>query len=114
MKFLADENIGRSIVNYLRAAGHGVTWIKETAPGMADADILKLALKERQVIVTYDQDFGELVFLKCRKHYGVLLLRPRVDTTKNHLRIIKEFLARHSAGEIRDRFWKLDEKMFSR
>lgn len=114
MNFLADENVGRSIVQYLRSASHGVIWIKEIAPGMADAEILKLALKEKRVIITYDQDFGELIFLKREKHYGVLLLRPRVDTTENHLRIIKEFLSRHSAREIKGRFWKLDERILSR
>lgn len=110
MKVLVDENIGSSVVQYLLSEGHNVIWIKELRPGMSDKEILKLALKTRRIIITYDQDFGELIFLKGERHYGVILIRPRLDTISNHLRILKQFFEKYSAREIAGKFWKLDER----
>jgi predicted nuclease of predicted toxin-antitoxin system len=41
---------------------------------MPDAEILKLAEKEKAIIITMDKDFGELVFKSHEPHKGVLLL----------------------------------------
>ncbi len=111
MKFLVDENIGTSIVRYLRSARHDVVWIKDVAPGLADRDILRRARMERRVIVTYDLDFGKLVFLGKAKHRGVILLRPSLDIPENHIRILKRFLARHTPREVKGNFWQLDERV---
>ncbi len=42
---------------------------------MPDAEILKLADREKAIIITTDKDFGELVFKSHEPHKGVLLLR---------------------------------------
>lgn len=110
MRFLVDENIGNSIVAYLRSEGHDTVWIKEMGIGMDDLDILKLALKEKRVLVTYDQDFGELVFRRKEKHRGVLLLRLSIDIVSYHLRALKNFLEVHRPSEIRGRFWKIGDE----
>lgn len=111
MRFLVDENVGTSIVRYLRSARHDVVWIKDVTPGLPDRDILRRARKERRIIATYDLDFGELVFLGGEKHYGVILLRPSLDVPENHVRILKRFLARHTPREVAGGFWQLDERV---
>jgi hypothetical protein len=37
MKFLADENVARPIVRWLRQMGHDVLYAAEAAPGREDA-----------------------------------------------------------------------------
>jgi predicted nuclease of predicted toxin-antitoxin system len=62
MRFLADENIPGDAVSALVAAGHDVVWIRVAAPGSVDEEILAWAAREDRVLVTFDQDFGELAW----------------------------------------------------
>lgn len=75
MKFLADENIEREFVEVLREAEFNVVSVRESYIGIADDEILKIAADEKAVIITYDTDFGELVFRFGLKSHGVILLR---------------------------------------
>ncbi len=77
MRLLADENIGAGIVAALRAAGHDVGWIRETARGMADPEVLRLAWEQERVVITADKDFGELAFRVNQAARGIVLLRVR-------------------------------------
>lgn len=62
-----------------RAAGHDVVWIVEAQPGAGDEEVLGRALRESRVLITFDKDFGELVFRHGRAGSpGVILLRPRL------------------------------------
>jgi predicted nuclease of predicted toxin-antitoxin system len=75
MKILADENIEREFVEALREADFDVLSVWENYIGSADDDILQIAVEQKAVILTYDTDFGELVFRFSLKSYGVILLR---------------------------------------
>jgi hypothetical protein len=44
MRILADENIPGTTVRQLRDGRHDVLWIRQSFPGMADVDIMKLAV----------------------------------------------------------------------
>jgi predicted nuclease of predicted toxin-antitoxin system len=76
MRLCANENLGGDAVARLRAAGHDVVWIREAAPGSADAEVLSRAQAEERLLLTFDKDFGELVFrLGARASCGVVLFR---------------------------------------
>lgn len=62
MDFLANENFPLSSVRFLREAGHRVVSIIQEAPGSKDRDILKRAHNERLIILTFDRDYGELIY----------------------------------------------------
>jgi predicted nuclease of predicted toxin-antitoxin system len=62
MDFLANENFPLSSVRLLREAGHRVVSILQEAPGSKDEDILKRACTEGLVILTFDRDYGELIY----------------------------------------------------
>lgn len=59
MRILANENFPGDAVRALRVAGHDVTWIREDAPGRSEGEILEQAQREKQILVTFDKDFGE-------------------------------------------------------
>ena len=61
-KLLADENVPVRTINALRAAGFEVISIRETSPGISDADVLALAVNHALVLVTFDRDYGELIY----------------------------------------------------
>ncbi|MBU4455828.1 MAG: DUF5615 family PIN-like protein [Syntrophaceae bacterium] len=62
MDFLANENFPLLSVRLLREAGHRIVSIIQEAPGSKDEDILKRAHNERLIILTFDRDYGELIY----------------------------------------------------
>ena len=62
MDFLANENFPLLSARLLREAGHRVVSIIQEAPGGKDEDILKRAHTERLIILTFDRDYGELIY----------------------------------------------------
>jgi predicted nuclease of predicted toxin-antitoxin system len=62
LKLLADENLNRLIVRHLRQVGFEVEWVRESCPGAQDEDILSRADIGELVLVTFDRDFGELIY----------------------------------------------------
>src|SRR4051794_4335456 len=78
-RFLANENMPAEAVRAARQLGHDIVWMVERQPGAADPIVLELAQKERRVLITFDKDFGELVFRQGRAASpGVILLRPHL------------------------------------
>jgi len=73
--FLADESCDFSVVRALRAAGHDVVSILETARGSTDEEVLARGLHEGRIVITEDSDFGNLVFSRGKAHVGVVFLR---------------------------------------
>ena len=55
---------------------HDVLWIREARPGIPDPDVLALAHAESRLLITFDKDFGELVFRSGAKaSHGIILFR---------------------------------------
>jgi predicted nuclease of predicted toxin-antitoxin system len=83
MRFLAHENIPGVAVAALAAGGHDVVWVRSSAPGMTDSDVLAWAIREGSILLTFDKDFGELARnAALPPSCGVVLFRmaaPRTD-----------------------------------
>ena len=74
MKFVADENLDRQVVERLRQEGHVVWYVAEMAFGVSDQDVVSLANHEQPLLPTADRDFGDLVFREHLLNHGVILL----------------------------------------
>jgi predicted nuclease of predicted toxin-antitoxin system len=74
MRFLADENVSRLVVERLRAAGFDVASVRETRPGASDKDVLDETNSDDRVLITEDRDFGELVVRQRLRVRGIILL----------------------------------------
>jgi len=94
MNLLADENAPRNVVEALRLHGYDVLWIKEYCRGLADEKIIGISVSESRVILTFDKDFGELVYrLNMKNVPGVILIRMpdnRINSEKI-LMLLKEY-----------------------
>ncbi len=60
--FLANENFPRPSILLLRSNGFIIKSIQEDYPGISDEEVIKLALELNLIILTFDSDYGELIF----------------------------------------------------
>ena len=87
-RFLADENISKSFIQFLRKTGHDVKDIKEEKLfGLPDGEIIKIASKEDRVILTHDKEFGGIL-LNPSKFGRIIFIRYSDQLPKN---IISKF-----------------------
>lgn len=75
MRFVADESVTMDIIHALRVQGHEILAICEHASSASDEHVLAIALERREVLLSEDKDFGELVFNRQLPHAGVVLFR---------------------------------------
>ncbi len=62
MRFLANENFPLASVYRLREAGHDVRAVAEEMPGERDEHVLALASQENLILLTFDRDYGDLIY----------------------------------------------------
>ncbi len=74
MRFLADENVSRRVIERLRGGGHDVVSIAETRSGAPDKLVLDAADAEDRILVTEDRDFGEMIIRQRLEIRGMILL----------------------------------------
>ena len=60
MRFLANENFPGTAVAALVAAGYDIVWVRNTAPGMNDPDVLAWAARDERTLLTFHTDYGDL------------------------------------------------------
>jgi predicted nuclease of predicted toxin-antitoxin system len=59
---LLDENMPRDVADGLGRAGHDVLRIAATVPAANDLGVLALAHNTGRWLLTFDSDFGDLIF----------------------------------------------------
>ena len=93
MRLLADENIPRLAVEFICSRGHDAIWVGNVAPGISDREVLSFATAEKRTLITFDTDFGELVFrLGLRAPFGVILFRLPPDSPSDIAKVVVEVL----------------------
>lgn len=75
MKFLANENFPIKSFNFLVAKGFDIKHVSEEQAGITDEEVIKFSTLEHRIIITFDSDYGELVFKKGLKPEGVIYIR---------------------------------------
>lgn len=76
MRFLADENFPSASSDRLREMGNDVAVIAADSPGASDEEVLARATREARIVLTFDRDYGELIFrLALPIPPGVIYLR---------------------------------------
>ena len=100
MKFLIDRCAGRRLADWLREQGHDVVESRERGPDPGDQLLLELAAAEQRILVTLDQDFGQIVFTQQAPHSGLVRLPDVPASTR--ISLMRTLLENH-AREIESR-----------
>jgi predicted nuclease of predicted toxin-antitoxin system len=61
-RYLADENFPAGVAQWLIGQGEDVVHASQALAREPDPVILQVALDQDRVLLTFDQDFGELVY----------------------------------------------------
>ncbi|MEO0733510.1 MAG: DUF5615 family PIN-like protein [Bacteroidota bacterium] len=72
---LADENMPGASQRFLEGKGYDIKYISGPLAGIADDEVMQIAITEDRIIVTFDSDFGELVFKIGYQPKGVVFFR---------------------------------------
>jgi predicted nuclease of predicted toxin-antitoxin system len=76
MRLLANENFPLLSVKILEKAGYDIKSIGQDYSGILDSDVMEIAEEEQRTILTFDRDYGELIFKRgFRPAKGVIYLR---------------------------------------
>lgn len=95
MKFLANENIPFSSITSLKSAGFDVKAIGIDDPSISDKQVMEIAIEENRTIITYDRDYGELIFKPGFKpQAGVIYIRDQPAEPFETAKIIKGLMLR--------------------
>ena len=62
LNILANENIPTTRVNALKVAGFDIVANGIDNPSISDVQVMNIAIEELRTILTYDSDYGELIF----------------------------------------------------
>lgn len=76
IKLLANENFPVASVWYLENDGFDIRYVGFEHPGISDKEVMDLATSEDRLIITFDRDYGELIFKhELKPPAGVIYLR---------------------------------------
>jgi predicted nuclease of predicted toxin-antitoxin system len=95
IRLLADENFPKASVVRLRTAGHEVGSIAEDMAGVSDRAVLALARSENRYLLTFDRDFGELIYRRGEAApRGVIYFRFLPVDPEEPARVLEALLKR--------------------
>ncbi len=75
MKWLADENFPFPSFYLLQSKGFDIKHIGIHNPSVEDQNVIEGAIEQNRIILTFDSDFGELVFRYGFSPPGVIYFR---------------------------------------
>ena len=78
LKFMIDANMPRLVMRNLNDLGYDTVDIRDIEkPGIDDDRIFELAQQEGRIILTRDQDFGNIILYPLETHKGIIVLKTR-------------------------------------
>lgn len=95
LKFLANVNIEKPIIDFLIEMGFDVKWVTDIDKQMSDTCVFEIANREQRIVLTNDKDFGEIAFLQKKISYGILLLRIKGQSSSEKITVLKNILEKY-------------------
>ncbi len=93
MKLLANENFPIDSYKYLKSQSFDIKAIGIDFSGITDKEVMTLAIDENRIILTFDKDYGELIFkYGYRPAEGVIFLRLETYESDEPGKIIEQMI----------------------
>ena len=76
MKVKLDENLPTALAELFRTSGHdAMTVADEALGGSKDPEVLRVAISENRLLVTFDLDFADVRRYPIGSHAGIVVFR---------------------------------------
>jgi predicted nuclease of predicted toxin-antitoxin system len=93
VKLLANENFTKASVLLLRSQGYDITSIGEDNPSISDKSVMQIAEIEQRIILTFDRDYGELIYKhNYKREQGIIYLRLKSYAPEEPAKHVDELL----------------------
>jgi len=104
MRFLLDENISPETEKLVKSWRYEVTSIAEKGiKGVGDLEVIRIAKKEKRVIITQDLDFGRVYYFMMKADVGIIVIRQKriqtVEMVNQTLKRLFEFIRKENINE---------------
>jgi predicted nuclease of predicted toxin-antitoxin system len=110
MKFKTDENLPVDVVELLRQEGHdALSVIDQQLGGHPDVDISAVCQAEERALVTLDLDFSDIRAYPPEDHFGIVVLRPVLQTISSLLRLMHQAITLLGTERLTGRLWIVEE-----
>jgi predicted nuclease of predicted toxin-antitoxin system len=95
MRFLADENFPKGLIDSLRADNHDVLWARTDCPSLKDVDLLELAESQARIVLTLDKDLWQIAIQRRVPlvQSGVILFKVHAANTERLTPLLGDVLA---------------------
>lgn len=112
MKVKLDENLGRTVAERFREAGHDTATVRDQElSGTSDETLFRVCADEERVLVTLDLDFADPLRFEPTASAGVAVMRvPGRPGQTDLLAVVARLLDALSAGEITGHLWVVDHR----
>lgn len=110
MRFKTDENLHPEVTEFLRSHGHdAVTVWDQAMRGASDSDLAQVCQNENRVLVTLDQDFGDIRTYPPSKYSGIVVLSLHRQDRVWVLSVFQRLLPRLQSDFEPGKLWVVDE-----
>ncbi|GBC91584.1 hypothetical protein HRbin15_00038 [bacterium HR15] len=112
MRIKLDENLGESIAQMFRVAGHEVeTVASENLWGIPDRDLISVCQREERCLVTLDMDFANPLVFRPSDYFGIAVLRlPAQATLEDIKALVQTLIDGLSQAPIKGNLWIVQKK----
>lgn len=111
LKFLANVNVEKPIIDFLLQKGFDLKWIADIDKRMSVIQVCQIANNEQRIVVTNDKDFGEIAFFQKKTPYGIVLLWVKGQSSSEKITLLEKLLDKY-ADKITNHFVVITKEKF--
>lgn len=92
LRLYLDQMLSMDVAETLRNEGYDVLRTSEVGQARADDhEILQKAIKEKRILITLDEHFGDWTVLPLSRHPGVIRVKVDSTTSDNIIKLLIPF-----------------------
>jgi len=101
MKFLSDHCVSMRTVTFLRSNGFSITTLKELGKQkVPDPQVIKLAQSRKEILITEDTDFGNILNYPPEQYHGIIVLSTKSRKRVSLHKTLFDFFQKKSPGDL--------------